>query len=161
MSLLLRSLLPSSMPPPVVVGKRQPSSRRSSFPCASHRYISLNGVSLKASASLSDSSPSIFLPFLEENEEEEEVVLAPEEKIEDEVEEEVDLEFFNSRASITKDSFHESKLRLKNNRRTSWHLEIEKAEEPEGSLMEPDCDGLSSAETGNANWKLKELWRGY
>lgn len=158
MSLLLRALIPSTPPPrDYTVGRHQPSSRRrSSIPEASYRYKFRNRVSLKASSSLSDSPPSIFLPFLEEDEEEE-VMLVPEKAIEDELQEEVDpiVEFFKSRASITRDSAFESKLKLNKNRRTSWHLEIEKEEEPEAALMDTDCNDLTTAETGDVKLEVE------
>ncbi|CAM8898302.1 unnamed protein product [Rhodiola kirilowii] len=121
----MRALLPS--PWSIVAGRLHHSGRR---PVVLHRSEFSNRVSLKAAASVSDSSTSIFLPFLEEDELEDKVLSVEEE------EEEVDpiINFFKSRASITRDSAVESKLKLKKNRRTTWHLEIEngsKSEEPE------------------------------
>ncbi|CAM8894082.1 unnamed protein product [Rhodiola kirilowii] len=123
----MRALLPSS-PCSIVAGRLHHSGRR---PVVLHRSEFSNRVSLKAAASVSDSSTSIFLPFLEEDELEDKVL-----SVEEEEEEEVDpiINFFKSRASITRDSAVESKLKLKKNRRTTWHLEIEngsKSEEPE------------------------------
>ncbi|CAM8891174.1 unnamed protein product [Rhodiola kirilowii] len=120
----MRALLPS--PCSIVAGRLHHSGRR---PVVLHRSEFSNRVSLKAAASVSDSSTSIFLPFLEEDELEDKVLSVEEE-------EEVDpiINFFKSRASITRDSAVESKLKLKKNRRTTWHLEIEngsKSEEPE------------------------------
>ncbi|XP_042499334.1 pentatricopeptide repeat-containing protein At5g50280, chloroplastic [Macadamia integrifolia] len=69
-----------------------------------------------APRSISSSSPHIFHPFLQDDEEE-----PAEEQGQDEVLEDPMLRFFKSR-STTQDPEREGRIQFQTNRRTSWHL---------------------------------------
>lgn len=106
------------------------SPNHSSFNGVTQRFKLLSLCSTTPSSSLSSSSPasspSIFLPFLEEQEREEEV---KEGEQKEEFSDDPIYRFFKSRTS-TQDPPRESKLSLQRNRRTAWHLskDFEEAE---------------------------------
>ncbi|GAB4852027.1 hypothetical protein Ancab_016220 [Ancistrocladus abbreviatus] len=80
---------------------------------------------------------SVFLPYFDDNEEEQEGEEEDGEK-QNECPQDPIYRFFKSRNS-TKDSVGESKLSLQRNRRTSWHLAAEDAEFGEEGLA-PDVE---------------------
>ncbi|KAK9734045.1 hypothetical protein RND81_04G111100 [Saponaria officinalis] len=96
--------------------------------CQRFKVLSLcsNPLSSSPTSSSSSTSPSIFLPFLEEEEEKEEIersLIGNEQELghNEEFLDDPVYKFFKSRTS-TQDPPKESKLSLQRNRRTSWHL---------------------------------------
>ncbi|XVE54556.1 hypothetical protein DITRI_Ditri03aG0090900 [Diplodiscus trichospermus] len=119
------------------------SSKPLSFLSTSKPFPSF---SICATSPTSHSSSSIFLPFLEEPQQQDN---PKSQELEKELEEEDDddeikdpiVRFFKSRPS-TPDPSREGKFSLKKNRRSSWHLapDIRSLDDPE-SDSEPEPDG--------------------
>lgn len=108
-------------PPPLIYAHYSELYCRISFPQhfgigRLHKLSSLSATSTpNPNTSTSLSSPSIFLPFLQEEEDD------PNEDL-DSIEDPI-LRFFKSRSSAPDpDPSREGKLSLQKNRRTSWHL---------------------------------------
>ncbi|KAK1359635.1 Pentatricopeptide repeat-containing protein, chloroplastic [Heracleum sosnowskyi] len=113
------------LPPPLST----PHSLSSNF---HHNFKSLHLPSLSATSNSSQSS-SIFLPHLQENQQQDPVQESPLQPTHDPF-----LKFFKARVSAPEpDPTREGKLTLQKNRRTSWHL----AEDINSQGVEPDFPG--------------------
>ncbi|XP_050219345.2 pentatricopeptide repeat-containing protein At5g50280, chloroplastic [Mercurialis annua] len=110
------------------------------------------------STPISDSSPSIFLPFLEEEDEQEH----QEEEEEDEFNcssTDPIVKFFKSRTSTAQeDPPHEGKFTLQTNRRTQWRLapEFQSDDGPE-SEIEFDNTFIENQQPGSSNYESYPL----